>query len=222
MRSILFDLDGTLVDSSGDLTAAVNRILADDGLAPLAVDEVTAMLGDGAGVLIARAFEQRGKTVPADGLERFRKIYEENLVVETKPYPGMVELLRDLDAQSPRPAIAVVTNKPTFFAEKVLRELGLDVWLDDVVGPELVPERKPAAAHVLEALRRLDRPAANAVMIGDGSTDVLSGRRAGAQTVAVLWGYRSREQLVACEPHDVVADVDELRAVLGVQPSTLC
>jgi len=213
-RTVLFDLDGTLVDSSADLTAAVNRTLADDGKPPLAVAEVLTMVGDGAAVLLERAYKRRGSEPPEDALERFRGHYEDYSVVHTRPYPGIVELLGRLADRD----VAVVTNKPTDLADRVVDRLGLRPFVRAVVGPELVPRRKPEPEHVLWTLEQLGCRAEDAVMVGDGAPDVLAGRRAGLVTVAVTWGFRSREELLACEPDHLVATVDELaRLVLDDQ-----
>jgi phosphoglycolate phosphatase-like HAD superfamily hydrolase len=129
----------------------------------------------------------------------------------------MPSLLCDL-ARAGR-AVAVVTNKPTAFAASLVQALGLGGWIAAVVGPEDAPARKPSAEHVVAAARRLGRAPSEAVVVGDGTTDILAGRAAGAVTVAVLWGYRGREELVGAQPDHVVETVHDLRALLlGATP----
>ncbi len=213
-RAILFDLDGTLIDSAGDLTAAIAHLLAEHGLAPHDVDTVRAMTGDGASTLIARVFEGRGATVPEGALERFRAYYAKHGLVHTRPYPGIPELLQRLRAARPRPATAVVTNKPHALAEPLVEALGLAQWVDLVVGPEQVARKKPDPDHPRTALARLGVAPEDAVMVGDGDTDVLAGKAAGILTVAVAWGFRDVDVLRATEPDHLVFSVEELGELL--------
>ena len=211
---VLFDLDGTLVDSVPDITASVNVVLGRDDLPPLGPDVVRQLVGDGARVLVERAYAHHGRDAPPDALDRFRADYDLRCTDETRPYDGVPELLDRLVAAGRR--LAVVTNKPTDFSEKVLSALGLRDRLAAVVGPELVRRRKPSPEHVVDALARLGAQPSEAVLVGDGTTDVASARDAGAATVAVLWGYRSREQLAPERPDAFAADVAELgRLLLG-------
>lgn len=212
MHHVLFDLDGTLVDSLDDLATAVGRVLEEHGLRPAGRPEVRRMIGDGAPILLGRAFAARGAPTPEGVLERFRAVYAEVCLRATRPYPGIPELLERLSAAG-RP-VAVVTNKPTAFAETIVEGLGLAPHVRAVLGPERVTERKPSPAHVREALERIGGTPGSAVMVGDGTTDVISGREAGAVTVAVAWGYRALEDLVSEQPHHAVRTVDELAAIL--------
>ncbi len=209
--ALLFDLDGTLVDSGDDLAASLNHVLRQDSLPALGRARVLAMLGDGAPVLVARAYAYHGSEPPADALARFRAHYRRHCLDATRPYPGIEKLLRRLAAGR---AIAVATNKPTAFAERVVEGLGLARYLNAVVGPEVAGGKKPAPELPLAALAALGHRPEDAVMIGDSPADVEAGRRAGTATVAVLWGYRSREQLVASAPDRLAASVGELGEIL--------
>ncbi len=213
--ALVFDLDGTLVDSSGDLAASLNNLLGEEGLEALGLPEILPMIGDGAPSLIAQAFGRYGRDAPDAGLVRFQAHYRRHCLDRTRLYPGIAELLECLAERRPRPAMAVATNKPQEFAEQVVSGLGLEPFFDAVVGPELVARRKPAPEHVLETLERLGHTPADAVMIGDSHTDILSGSRAGAVSVAVLWGFRSRRQLEGLGPDHFAASVDELSELLG-------
>jgi phosphoglycolate phosphatase len=214
--ALLLDLDGTLVDSARDIAASLNHVLAGDGAAPYALQDVKAMIGDGAAELLRKAYERRRRVPPHDALDRFRAHHADHCTDATRPYDGMVEMLRALRARRPGRRVAIVTNKPTAFAEKLVVALDLRELIDAVVGPELVAARKPAAAHVLGALSRLGAAAADAVMVGDGTTDILAGRAAGAATVAALWGYRSRAELEAAGPDVLAPRPRDLAALLGV------
>ena len=209
--ALLFDLDGTLIDSGDDLAAAVNHVLHQDGLSAVSREQVLQMLGDGASVLVGRAYAHHGREKPADALERFRAHYRAHCLDATRPYPGVEELLRRL---APERAVAVATNKPVAFARRIVEGLGLTPLVDEIVGPEDADAPKPSPGMLLAALERLGRDPEQAVMIGDSPTDVEAGHRAGTATVAVLWGYRGRAQLEASRPGRVAATIDELAVAL--------
>jgi phosphoglycolate phosphatase-like HAD superfamily hydrolase len=175
------------------------------------------MVGDGAPQLLATAFEVRRATQPDDTLDRFRRHYGLHCLDATLPFPGVPELLAGLAARRPAALAAVVTNKPTTFAERIVSALGMGDLLRAVVGPELVRERKPSADHVLGALSLVGATPDEAVVVGDGTTDVAAGRSAGTVTVAVLWGYRSRAELESAGPDHLVATPAELASLLGVE-----
>ncbi len=210
--ALLFDLDGTLVDSGDDLTAAVNHVLRQDGLSAVSREQVLQMLGDGAPVLVDRAYAHHGAERPHDALERFRGHYRAHCLDATRPYPGVMELLRRL---APERAVAVATNKPTAFARQIVDGLGLESLVDVVVGPESADAPKPSPGMLSAALADLGHAANEAVMIGDSPSDVEAGRRAGTATIAVLWGYRSRDQLAASGPDRIAASVEELGELLS-------
>lgn len=209
--ALLFDLDGTLIDSGDDLTTALNHILAEDGLPALPRSKVLEMLGAGAAVLITRAYAQHGVREPADALTRYRAHYRQHCLDTTRPYPGIEELLRRL---APARAIAVATNKPLDFAEQVVAGLGLDAFVRTIVGPETADSRKPDPEMLLAALSALGHDPGEAVMVGDSPADVEAGRRAGTVTVAVTWGYRRRERLAESGPDHLAATVGELGELL--------
>lgn len=209
--ALLFDLDGTLVDSGDDLAAAVNHALRYDGLPELRCEQVVQMLGDGASVLVERAYAHHGAERPPDALERFRAYYRAHCLDATRPYPGVMEMLRRL---APERAVAVATNKPTAFARQIVEGLGLDSVVDAVVGPESAEAPKPSPGMLRAALETLGHEPGDAVMIGDSPSDVEAGRRAGTATIAVLWGYRDRELLAASGPDRVAATVEELADML--------
>ena len=213
-RAVLFDLDGTLVESSEDIANSLNHVMATAGAKPLTVTEVRALIGDGASVLVQRAFAARGQPQPAEALTTFRKHYDEHCLDTTRLYLGMARLLQRLaEAKQPR-KMAVITNKPTAFAEKILKALGVLGRFQEVMGPERVPARKPDRGHVLKTVNILGVPPQESVVVGDGPTDIMAGREAGASTIAVLWGYRTRKELTPCQPGRFVETPDELDQLL--------
>ena len=173
IEAVVFDLDGTLVDSAPDLQTAINRLLAEDGRRPLELDEVIGMIGDGATKLVERAYAATGGAGrdPADLTGRFLAHYEGNAAVRTRPFPGVPETLAELGRRGM--ALGVCTNKPEAATREVLRDLDLARWFGAVVGGDSLPGvRKPDAAPLLAVLEQLNAAPAAAVMVGDNAERV--------------------------------------------------
>lgn len=188
---LIFDLDGTLVDSAPDLAAAINQVLAEEGRRAVTLAEVIAMIGDGAPKLVARAFEATGAAPDRDALraihQRFLAYYDTGLAGETRPYPGVEATLAVLQAEGWR--FSVCTNKPSGPADRLLAAVGLAHWFEVVLGPDRADARKPDPAHVHAVLAAIDGDGAPAVMIGDSHNDVAAGQAAGLAAIAVSYGY---------------------------------
>jgi phosphoglycolate phosphatase len=186
--ALLFDLDGTLVDSVPDLAAAVNTLLAEHGLAPLAELEIAGMVGDGAAALMARALQARGSGIALDpAVERYMAVYEANATSLTRLYPGVAEGLGELARAGI--GLAVCTNKPEQATRAVLNGLGLARFFPVVLGGDSLAARKPDPAPLLAALDRLGAVPGDSAMIGDHRNDVLAARAAGASVVFARYGY---------------------------------
>jgi phosphoglycolate phosphatase len=190
-RTIVFDLDGTLIDSANDVGAAVNRVLADHGLAPIDVVEQRALMGEGGRVRTRKAFALRGRLLDDAELSArvrdFVRYYGENPVASTMPYPGVPETLRRLAAAGVR--IGVCTNKYEESARDVLAQLGLMPPVEDVAGADSFDVRKPHPGHVLKLLARMGSDPGTALMVGDSIHDVEAAHAAGLKVIAVSWGY---------------------------------
>jgi phosphoglycolate phosphatase len=186
-RTLLLDLDGTLVDSVPDLAATLNRLMAARGLAPFSRAEVTAMVGDGAAVLLARAFAARGGTPDGPALAEFVADYTENAAVETRPFPGVESGLAALAASGWR--LAVCTNKPERPARVLLDALGLAGYFAAIGGGDSFPVRKPDPGHLLATLAAAGGAPSRAVMAGDHHNDVLAAAGAGVPSIFATWGY---------------------------------
>lgn len=191
-QAILFDLDGTLVDSAEDLRAALNTLLGEIGLRSIEAAEIGGMIGDGVLKLVERGL------VAANGdggqkealLPRFLEIYEAAAAASTCTYPGVPETLAELDRR--RFKIALVTNKPVLATGKILRALSLEKFFPVVVGGDSLPYRKPHPAPLLEAARQLGVDVTRTVMVGDNIHDVEAAHAAGMRCVAVGYGYHHR------------------------------
>ena len=206
-RLAVFDLDGTLVDTVPDVTAALNRRLASAGLAPLSVMQVKPMIGDGGRVLLQRGFGVHGATVPEDALAQFVADPALEGGEASQPFPGLLELLGELAGQGWR--LAVCTNKPEKPARALLERLGLSGHFRAVAGGDSFPMRKPDPAHLLHTMAAAG--GGRAIMIGDHQNDMLAARGAGVPAVFAGWGYGPAAMALG---NPVVADVAALRAVL--------
>jgi phosphoglycolate phosphatase len=186
---IVFDLDGTLVDSRRDLADSVNAMLAEFGAAPLAEDVVASMVGDGAKQLVERALARAGVAADADAvLPHFLDLYDERLVVHTKPYDGMLDALEVLAARDIR--LAVFTNKPQAAADRVMAALDLAKWFRaGVLGAEGAYPCKPDPAGLFALAGGAGTPLARTLMVGDARQDVETARRAGAGVCVARYGF---------------------------------
>jgi phosphoglycolate phosphatase len=184
---VVFDLDGTLVDSVADLTTAVNEALGRlaPGAPTLAVETVRAYVGNGAGALISRSIARAGVSVPVEAArEAFLECYGRRLLDTTRPYPGVVE---GLQAMKP-PRLAVLTNKPGDLSRRILEGLGLARYFARIWGAGDVPLRKPDPGGLLGLLAALEVPGEDALMVGDSAVDVQTARAAGVRAVGVTYG----------------------------------
>jgi phosphoglycolate phosphatase len=187
---VVFDLDGTLVDSSVDLANAVNALLRDLGAAAISTVDVTAMVGEGAAVLVRRALSARGLDPATPGaLDRFLAHYDPHLLDNTKPYPGIVETLEGL---SRHVALAVLTNKPAHATELMLRGLGLRRYFRDVIGGDTSWGRKPAPAGLLHLCEGAGVEPADTLVVGDSAVDLATARNAGTRICLARYGFGYR------------------------------
>ena len=174
-KAVVFDLDGTLIDSAPDLRVAVNKLLAEHGRLPLTLDQVKMMVGDGAAKLVERAFDATGGAPagsdPAGLTTRFLAFYEGHSADLTRPYPGVEETLSDLKARGL--ALGICTNKPEAATLEVIRELNLDGFFDAVLGGDSIEgARKPDPRMLQAVLDTLGVGASEMVMVGDAANDV--------------------------------------------------
>jgi phosphoglycolate phosphatase len=193
VRAVVFDLDGTLVDSAADLLKALNTVLAERGLPQISLEEIKGMIGDGARKLVERALAATGADVVEDtpqALERFLAVYTGSATENTRMYPGVAETLDALGRAGMR--MALVTNKPYAATTAILAALGIERHFAAVVGGDTLPERKPHPAPIQRALAEIGVAAAEAVMVGDNYHDIEAGHAAGTRAVAVTYGYSHR------------------------------
>ena len=184
---LVLDLDGTLVDSLADLTAALNRLLGGEGLASLTTAEVRPMVGDGTAKLVERALAVRGHMSRPDDVSAFVTDYTAHAAVETRAYPGVKETLGTLRAAGWR--FAICTNKPEAAAKSLLAALGLASWFAAIGGGDSFPVRKPDPGHLLATISAADGDPARAVMAGDHDNDIAAAKAASMPGIFAAWGY---------------------------------
>ncbi|OED39998.1 phosphoglycolate phosphatase [Chromatiales bacterium (ex Bugula neritina AB1)] len=213
---LVWDLDGTLVDSISDIHAALNIVLKDYKLPAISLEQARAMVGAGAGKLLERAFDAVG------GMDRyhsetvynqFSRYYSANSCVESQLYPGITEALVQLKTNGFRHAIC--TNKPEAIARSILQQLSIDHLFDAVVGGDTTPNRKPDPAPLQHCLSLMDTTAQQALMIGDSAADVGVARAVAVPVILLPWGYRS-ESLDALAADVVVQDAPALIRILAI------
>ena len=205
--TVLFDLDGTLLDTLDDLTDAVNRALAAYGLPRRERREVRAFLGNGARYLMQHAApDLAGERFDAL-LRDYKADYDANCVVKTAPYPGIETLLRTLRARGVKTGI--ISNKPDSAVQPLYETFFADT-MDIAVGEREGIRRKPAPDTVLSAMERLGSAPGETLYVGDTEVDLETARRAGVACAAVTWGFRDPDQLVAAGAERLFDTADAL------------
>ncbi len=186
-RAALFDLDGTLLDTAGDLAQALNELRRQEGLDPLEFERIRVLVSHGASALVRLAFPRASESEFLSLRDRLLELYGTALAVHTRPFEGMLEVLEHLERS--RMPWGIVTNKSHALAEPLLAALGLARRAGVIVGGDTLPERKPHPRPLLYAAERLGVSPAETVYFGDAERDVLAARAAGMQAVVACFGY---------------------------------
>lgn len=195
-RGVLLDLDGTLLDTAPDLVDSLNALRDETGLDPIDGRRLAPVVASGSPALIQQAFGPRLSVERFSALqERFLAIYRARLAQRTRPYPGVPELLEELEATGR--CWGVVTNKPRWLTQPLLAALGLDARAGCVIAGDDTDRPKPHPGGIQLACQQLGLAAHECVMVGDHARDIEAGRRAGTLTLVALFGYLSAADRVA-------------------------
>ncbi|MFN4023997.1 MAG: HAD-IA family hydrolase [Hyphomonas sp.] len=215
--TIVFDLDGTLIDTAPDLLGALNHVLTGAGLEPVDLPTIATLIGNGARAMMEKGFGIQGVTLPAADMdaafERFIDYYIANIAARSRPFDGCVpalDLLRDEGAR-----LAVCTNKRQDLSECLLAELGLTERFAAILGADRATNRKPHADHVFEAVAAAGGIPERALFVGDSRTDERAARNAGLPFVFVTFGYEA-EAVESIASDAVIGHYSQLVPALSV------
>jgi phosphoglycolate phosphatase len=192
--TVVFDLDGTLVETAPDLVATLNVLLEQEGIAPLPLAQARDMIGHGAKALIAKGFAASGAPLEQDRLdalfERFIVHYLAHIADQSAAFPGVFETLDALQAAGA--ILSVCTNKRTDLSFALLKALELNHYFKSIVGADLAKAPKPDASHLLTAIEAAGGDPARAIMVGDSGSDAGAARAAGTPLILVTFGYTDK------------------------------
>jgi phosphoglycolate phosphatase len=211
VRLLVFDLDGTLVDSKQDLAMSVNAMRTEMGLAPLPLDLIASYVGHGVTLLVRRSLGTHATSENVEkGLAFFLGYYRDHMLDHTAPYPGVAEALEKLGGHK----LAVLTNKPVIFSREMLTRLGFASYFAYIYGGNSFPQKKPHPVGLHKLMEDLRISARDTLMVGDSDTDVLTGRNAGVWTCGVTYGFGAHT-LQKVSPDLVIDDLRELPPLLN-------
>ncbi|MEO0449146.1 MAG: HAD-IA family hydrolase [Pseudomonadota bacterium] len=208
--TVVFDLDGTLIETAPDLHAALNHTLAQKNLAPVPLESIRMMIGDGAKAMIRKGLDYHSEPIDHDEIDAqlwptFIEYYKQNITRLSEPYEACIPTLNALrDAGA---IMGVCTNKAQNLAEEVLNGLSLTSYFGSIVGGDTLPTKKPDADHILETVRRAGGDVNCTIMVGDAWTDEKAARNAGLPFIFVSFGYGS----LSAEPYEFLKSIDHWR-----------
>lgn len=219
---ILFDLDGTLIDSVPDLADAVNHTLRVLGQKTFAQEQIRTWVGNGAQILIQRALcgnstidEHLDPARSAEALDIFLTFYAQNLCNATTPYPDVISTLHSLKAAKYR--LAIITNKPFDFVAPILKGLEIDGLFELILGGDSLEKKKPDPLPLLHACEKLNIPIGCCLMVGDSKNDILAAKAAGMQSIGVTYGYNYDEPINSYAPDLVIEKFSEILRLLNIK-----
>lgn len=206
VEAILFDLDGTLVDSARDIAASVNFLLGELGLPQRSEAQIRQFVGDGMKDLLIRAIGTDDPARLEASIRLFRQHYFAHCLDTSTLYPGVLEVLHALRGKR----LGLVTNKPRAVSVHMCEQLGIAGYFGVMVGGETTPNKKPHPEPVLHALQQLGAAPSQSAMVGDHANDIQAGKTAGLWTCAVTYGLTDRATLVALQPDCCLERFEEL------------
>jgi len=212
IRALLFDLDGTLIDSREDLAASVNYALRAVGEPPQTRGAIVRHVGNGMRTLLANVLGKADEATLTDAISAFQDHYGAHCVDKTTTYPYVEETLKRVTEAGQK--TAVVTNKPKGFADKILNALKLRPFIEVVVGGDTVSERKPHPAPLLEAVKDLGGAIGSTLIVGDGIQDIKAGQAAGIATCVARYGFGFTPEVLSLKPDFSISDFGKLKEIV--------
>lgn len=213
-EGLIFDLDGTLVDSLAGIATSLNHALESLALPCHVTADVRRFIGDGSWMLAKRAAPAGSSDEQIGAIEQaFKTHYDANWIRGTVPYPGISELLESLQALGH--PLAILSNKPHPFTEAIAKAVFPGIEFDVIVGQKSGIPHKPDPTGALEIVRAFGLPGSQCILIGDSTIDIATSRNAGLRSIAVTWGYHDRSPLEAAEPGCLMDSPEELLAKLA-------
>lgn len=209
VKLLIFDLDGTLIDSKTDISGSINTMLKNYGFAPLDPDIVWKYLGDGALYLVDRCFGYYGVSAPLGSIEFFIKEYRNNYLRNTSLYPGILDALQEFKGFRK----ALLSNKIEDVTLKICDGLQITSFFEYIVGGGRF-KKKPDPEGAKDILAHFKVLSENAAIIGDTTIDVETGKNLGLKTIAVTWGVHDRDTLLKSKPDRIVDSAEELKSLL--------
>lgn len=197
ISAVLFDLDGTLVDSLDDLADAVNYMRSQFGMTALNTTEVRRMIGKGSRHLVQQALGSDSDNDIRRGLQFFEGFNSAHIADKSRLYPGILEVLTQLDEQDI--PLAIVSNKNESLSRLILESLGIDGYFRSISGGDTYPERKPSPLPLMRVIQELGVKPEETVMVGDSINDIEAGRQAGIATIGCTWGYGGPDELLLAD-----------------------
>jgi 2-phosphoglycolate phosphatase len=213
IKTVIFDLDGTLIDSRKDIAVAANKTLSELNLPTLPEDTIASFIGGGVDILVKRCLGEQNMHRFDEVLQNYKKNYGQSCTVYTTLYPGVKEVLEFLKKREIE--IALATNKVISLSEKILEHLGVRNYFSVMLGPEHVKNRKPNPEIINVLLEKINTKPEEALYVGDSELDILCGKNAGTHTCAVTYGIASIESIIEADPDFIITDLKKLILLLA-------
>ncbi len=207
---LIFDLDGTLVDTRQDIANSVNHVLSQFGLPPKSMQDVIKNVGDGVHKLLARSLASELMDETEKAVSLFKAHYGNHLLDFSRCYPGVEEVLSHFENKK----LAIISNKPEALTLEVAQGLKLASRFSHILGGDSLPTLKPSPEPLNHVMLATGTAPGKTIMIGDSPSDILAGRKAGTLTCAVTYGFRTNKQLAPTEPDYIISAISELRQIV--------